>query len=203
MEQTTIAQLAQLAPLARDYAPFFFAVVYAIAIPPMAYRWYATANARPQPNDLEQRTTRHWFLVTTYFGFFLVLASIGWYFFVNRPLAFVYEGFVLNLERNESVKPVVGTEYFSRPEFIGDNADQRNEHFLVKNGHPFYPGQKIHLKYQQQPEGGGTEATGNAYRPKPPPRDVWIEVLEPTNEAHNYEVRALGETRVTSGAAGR
>jgi hypothetical protein len=176
--------LTQMTMSAHEYAPFFFAVLYSVVIPTMAYRWYSASNSRQRPNMLEQRTTRLWFLTTTYFGFFLVVAAIAWFIYVHARSVYTYEGFVVDLKMHEAVE---SSEFFSRPEVIGRQAELRDLHFVIKRSRPFRTGERIRLHFYEQPMVGGTDEGA-----KPPPQEIWLDVIEPGDTPQRFAVRRRG-----------
>ena len=171
-----------LTKLAYEFAPFFFAVLYAVVIPPIAYRWYSAANGRRPANQLEQKTTRQWFLTTTYFGFGLVVAAIAWYIFTHRPSStYMYEGVVVDVKVNEAVE---SADFFSRPEIIGSLTELRNVRFVIKRDRPFRVGEKLLLYFYEQPTTGGVDPAA-----KPLPQEIWIEIAEPIDVPQRFKVQ--------------
>lgn len=117
--------------LAYQYGPFFFAILFNVAITLWAYKMYHGAQ-RPD----EVKTYRAYFLTTVSFGMLLVCLSIYWWW--SHPPYYVYKGVIKELE---DYQKLTSTDLYFKRELV-PRADKNlaqicNDYFLVVREKPF------------------------------------------------------------------
>lgn len=117
--------------LAYQYGPFFFAILFNIAITLWSYRMYHGA-ARPD----EVKTYRAYFLATVSFGMVLVCLSIYWWW--SHPPYYIYKGVIKELE---DYQKLTSTDLYFKRELV-PRADKNlvqicNDYFLIVREKPF------------------------------------------------------------------
>ena len=124
-------QVEVFTSLAYQYGPFFFAILFNVAITLWAYRMYHGAKRHD-----EVKTYRAYFLTTVSFGMLLVCLSIYWWW--SHPPYYVYKGVIKELE---DYQKLTSTDLFFKRELI-PRADKNlaqicNDYFLVVRDKPF------------------------------------------------------------------
>ena len=153
------AALDSLTNLAYQFGPFFFALLFTLFITRTARNWYSAQRGDSAAALEEKRTFKRYFQLSQYFGMFLVLVAVGWWFVSSWDQRHAFEGIVVSLNSKQKLDAFASDESFlyrmvPHSEGIG-LSDYR---FVIVSSHPFHKGDKIWLNYWDLSQPGGTGA---------------------------------------------
>jgi len=181
------AALDQLAEIAYDFGPFFFAVLFTLVITSSARRWYLQAQ---RCRDLDTRNTyRNYFYASWLFGMLLVGVSVAWWLRSKWETHHTFAAAVVGLRPNQSLWPVSNDQYFwSRLSPHQGPLDRRNDYwFITVIDHPLFRGETFRLNYWEL---AGDGAINQA--PPSPTATIEVKVEDPTQFPQRYVLEGSG-----------
>jgi hypothetical protein len=157
MDATTT--VSTLAPLAQQYGPFFFSVLYDVVIAGWASASYGKVCSRTDPPaDHEERSAhRLYFFFTWSFGALITILSVYWWA-THQPI-YTYSGVIRMLKSGEEL---LSDSFFFQREYDpaeSETQQTRDEKFLLVRSTPIAASQAFRMKYRK-PGGAVQELKG-------------------------------------------
>jgi len=143
--------LSKLSDLGLQYGPFFFAVLFVLAVTRWSYRVFKETHAKANPPATKQElnTARLVFLGTFFFGLALVGVSVVWWLGF-RPKIYVFQGEILDLHDYEILASASDQLYLrTQPKEKIDDIPLHNELFVVVQGSPITKGQHFDVEFSK------------------------------------------------------
>lgn len=143
--------IEKLVPLAEQFGPFLFAVLFLLVITRTAHSYYRESSTRippAQPDEL--KAYRNYFVCSMWFGLAVTTLSIGWWVYVHMQGNHTYQVTINNLQQDEEVS----AEYFSRRSIHSiDNglAPLHDLQFLIVQNQPFNVGETFTFFIYKRP----------------------------------------------------
>lgn len=145
--------LEKLVPLAEQFGPFLFAILFLLVITRTAQSYYRECSTRKPPAPPEElKAYRNYFVCSMWFGIAVTTLSIGWWVYVHMKGNHTYLVTIRNLQHDEEVS----ADYYSRraqKSVDAALAPMHDLHFIIVQDQPFNVGDKFtFLVYKRPPQ---------------------------------------------------
>lgn len=166
---SSFLQSTDLLPIAFQFGPFLFALLFMLFITRTAKSWMCEANARsPSADEVEKKTLRTYFVSTYVFGLLLVVLSVSWWLYFQYEKHHVMEGVISDLRVNQYVySDSIYLRAIQKQMPAGPS--YQDYYFALVRTSPFRKGEKIQIKYWEI-----VAASGSG--PAPEPRILEMEL---------------------------
>ena len=136
--------IGELSRLANVFGPFFFAILFVTLITRGAHKYYSAVCSRTNPSatDQECRTCRLYFLCVAYFGFFLVVLAVGWWFYYQSRANHIFQVAITELGPTVHVDSPYFVKQTTRRSSVNDEL-LSDLYFLIVQEQPFQQGDKF------------------------------------------------------------
>ena len=143
--------LSQVVPLAEQFGPFVFAILFVVVITRTAHGYYRECSTRvPAATPDELKTYKNYFNLSMWFGVAVTTLSIFWWLYAHLNATHVNQVTIKDLKKGEEVS----ADYFSKlaphAEAVG-LAPMRDLSFVIVQREPFFEGEQFAFLMYKQP----------------------------------------------------
>lgn len=137
-----------MVPLAEQFGPFLFALLFILFVTRTAHRYYRDCNTRTTPpaSREEKSAYRFYFVCSIWAGIAVMALAVAWWVYFQSRGNHVYQVAIIGLKSNEDITADYFFKLVQRPTVVG-GAVIRDKYFLFVQDYPFKLGDTFTFSY--------------------------------------------------------